>query len=420
MKLVTSKESLSALDENPFPNDEMTRLFVGGDCLLNTEESDLLSNEPSSITSSAFTDWHLASSVRPTVWPLAFAIWLQDSDQDAVLERSLHTYTSLVSGMSLPPTSLESLRNWRSRFPHLATLHQDGAVNSQIFLFDVSFNTMDVLPSFPAFLCTQSEVTSSDTYACHTWKCTTKIYKHGKLVADYLQKVSQVDSPDGTSKLILPFASNFWSATFTTTFNVTGQYSKSHRSEDMEDDEALLAIRGISVVQELFATSAVCQSVPKRVALFLWEFNRAMPGEAGSATWRSLIPPPCRILTNSPSPDRYPELNPTSSESSIVTAVEHWESTATPSTDLSNESYIYNPVDSSLEIMSNPTYYTSLSHGVTQESIQASLGETGPLSYIPYDGSIPFVPDDPQGYMSQWQQYPSPFSDSHFPISIPY
>jgi hypothetical protein len=331
--------------------------------------------------------------------------------------------------MQLPSASLENFPHWRSRFPHLATLHQDGAVNSQIILFDVSFDMMTILPSTPAYLCTQFEVASSDAYACHTWECNTKIYRYGKRVRDRSQSVFQVDNLDGTSKLILPFASNFWSATFTTTFNKMGENSNSRCSEneDIEDNEAVLAIQGISVVQELFATSTVCRSAPKRVALFLWEFNRATPGEAGRVTWRNLIPPPLRILTTSPSPVCCHGLNSPSHGSSNIRQIDPWEPSATLSANLCDESYdqrTYNQVTSpSLEMVSsNPTYYGSFSHGVSQGSVQASLGDAAQFNYFPYDSSVPYVtlPDDPQQYMSQWQQYPPPFLDSQFPISISY
>ncbi|KAH0559890.1 hypothetical protein GP486_003593 [Trichoglossum hirsutum] len=427
-KLVTSKESPSSLDEIPFTDSEMARLFTSNNASLESQEYDLSSGKPSDAGSGFFVDPHFVSSIQASVWPLTFAVWLQASGQDAALERSLHTYTSLIPERQLPSTSLESFPHWKSRFPHLATLHQDGAVNSQIILFDVSFDMMTILPSNPAYLCTQFEIASSDAYACHTWECNTKIYKYGKRVRDRSQSVFQVDNLDGTSKLILPFASNFWSATFTTTFN-TRQNSSSHCSEneDVEDDEAMSAIQGISVVQELFATSTIRRSAPKRVALFLWEFKRATPGEAGGVTWRNLIPPPLRILTNSPSPVHPHGLNSSGHGDSDVQQIEQWEPPAILSASFCDESHgqhAYSQTTSPpLEIVpSNPAYYGSFSNGVSQEGVQASLGDAGQFNYLPFDSSVPYftLPDDLQQYMSQWQQYLPPFLDSQFPISISY
>jgi hypothetical protein len=421
LKLVTSKESPNAFDENPLPTDEMTRLFMSDGPLRNHQECNILSTSPASTARGRLLDSNLGSSTHTSVWPHTFAIWLQASGEDAALERSLHTYTSLMSGIQLSSTFLESLRHWKSRFPHLAMLHHNGAVDSQIVLFDVSFDTMAVLPRTPSFLCTRFDVTSSGNYAYHTWECTTKIYKNGKLVRDRSQQVFQVDGPDGTSKLSLPFASNFWSSTFTRTFNTTGQGFSSYGgdSESIEDDGAISAIRGISVVQELFATSTICQSAPKRVALFLFEFSKATRGEAGSVTWRNLIPPPAKILANSPSPDQYYPLTPPSNEASNVLANDPWESTATPSINLCGEGYdqgTYNPVNSpSLEMVTwDPAYLASLSRELSNENILASLGSTGQLDCLPYNNSIPYVTliDGSQQYMNQWQQYPSPLSEN--------
>ncbi|KAI9779068.1 MAG: hypothetical protein M1839_007734 [Geoglossum umbratile] len=426
LKLVTSKESPSTFDENPLPTDEMTRLFITSG---NSQECDLPSASPLTIASGTLFGSHLASSVHESVWPLTFAIWLQASGQEAALERSLHTYTSLAPGIQLPSTFLESLSDWRSRFPHLATLHQDGAVNSQIVLFNVSFNTMAVLPSTPSFLCTSFDLATSSTYVCHTWKCTTKIYKHGRLVRDRSQQVFQANGPDGASKLSLPFASSFWSNTFTRVFNAAGGVSDSHggRDGDMGDDSAMSAIQGISVVQELFATSTIFQSAPKRVALFLFEFSKATREEAGSITWRNLIPPPANILSNSPSPGCYHPLIPPSNETSNALANEPWETTATSSTNFCNGDYgqdTYNPTNSpSFEMVTwDPTYLASLSRELSQEGVQPSLGNTGQLDCFPYDNSTSYIAltGGSQQYVIQWQQYPSPLSGNQLPESGTY
>ena len=163
------------------------------------------------------------------------------------------------------------------------------------------------------------------------------------------------------------------------------------------------------------------------MALFLFEFSKATRGEAGSVTWRNLIPPPAKILANSPSPDQYHPLTPPGNEALSVLVSDPWESTAAPSINLCSEGYdqgAYNPANSpSLEMVTwDPTYLASLSRGLSNESALASLESTGQLDCFPYDNGIPYVTllNSSQQYMSQWQQYPSPLSENQFPVSRAY
>ena len=254
-----------------------------------------------------------AHSLRPSVYPVDFAMWAQRDPKsptqnlDPSISDSVHVYTSLTTSPTLPPMPLESLSNWRTKFPRLSSLHHSGAVGCEITLLETSLNLKVPSTSLSGcVLATQFDVFASSAHAGHSWQCRTNIYCSGNLITTSTHEVpyADTDSEDGPVKLRPPFASVFWAQTF-----VQLGLGGGNRDAKAAMDRADQHVRTISVVQELLTTSfwsdgeAASETGSQLVALFLWQFRTTEKGEiAGKTTWRSLYPPPSRTLVNSPIP----------------------------------------------------------------------------------------------------------------------
>ncbi|KAI9805824.1 MAG: hypothetical protein M1825_000438 [Sarcosagium campestre] len=306
MKLVKPRRSN---DERPFHMSPQLKVFLAGgdpDSILPAAQSTLPSQQdlrgPLPILGDSLTS--TPSNPKELFRPLNFVMWVQPPDQDHVLTNGIHTYTSLGISSPLPTMPLESVYNWRSSFPHLASLHHTGAVGCEITYLESSLNMPNSCSPLTGWvLGTQLEVVVPPSYDGYQWHCVTHMYcprKEPRIVEREVQRGES--GSDGGTRLHLHFAPNFWAETFV---DMAEERRKLWERNEfaLAEEKVLRHVRNISVVQELFATIDGEGSGRKRMGIFLWNFKGTTIGEPeAKTTWRNLIPPPSRILTNSPAP----------------------------------------------------------------------------------------------------------------------
>lgn len=239
-------------------------------------------------------------SDAPRIEPSNFTMWVGSPNHAGGVEGCFHTYTRLSQADSVRPASAEplsSIPQWKTRFPHVAEVLEDPESTDicPIIHFQSSISVMPSMPSQSSVLCTEFEVTSlNPVYENYDWECVTRIYAPGKKVWELSHAVSATDELDGSKKLTLPFASDFWAAFYTglssgqqtnTTAKIDRERLRRRRSK-----EARAAIKGITVVQELFSTALSDAGTKQRSAMFIWEFTKAESGIlVGKTTWREVI-----------------------------------------------------------------------------------------------------------------------------------
>ncbi|KAH8150836.1 uncharacterized protein LAJ45_05017 [Morchella importuna] len=357
--------------------------------------------------------------VLPTVRPTNFAMWVgSPSHHAAGVEGCFHTYTRL-SHTERPAAAapLSSIPEWNTRFPHLADLleHSESATPSfPIVHFESSVSVMPTMPSQSSVLCAEFEVTSSSpTYDNYGWECVTRIYSTGKRVWESSQACSVTDEFNGSKKLTLPFASEFWAAFYTELSTAQRQDGAAtldgERLRRRRGKEARAAIKGITVVQELFSTALSSAGIKRRSAMFLWEFTKADPSSLiGKTTWRQIIPPMSQMMEN---PTCTPTPSSCSSSIGVVDDSPWTQLPLSPFDPLSPPIYFLGSSQQQQQQQAN-TFPTQ--EDVNYQFLQSS--QAGPSTLPPFTAGLlalsstgPVMPD-PSEYFTQWPQGFSPVS----------
>lgn len=245
--------------------------------------------------------------------PSAFMMWVGTLNDSGSVDDCFHTYTALApSGAQRPTGELAAMPRWQARFPHVADIaHELADSRTQTLHLSASMATLATATPENSLLCTVLQIDvprhcyrdtadGDDENDDEAWRCVSRIYARGKKVWELSHAVPAVTECDGSStKLTLPFASDFWSA-FYTALSAAGE--RGHDSSSDEEEEvgrrqqrqadgekgARQAIGGITVVQEVWRTGIMDE---RRAAVLLWDFTKAYAGHCGTATWRELIPP---------------------------------------------------------------------------------------------------------------------------------
>ncbi|RPB04441.1 TEA-domain-containing protein [Choiromyces venosus 120613-1] len=279
----------------------------------------------------------------PRIRPINFAMWVGSPSQVRGVDGCFHSYTRLTQDdVVLPAAPIASIPEWRSRFPHVAdVLNTESFETCPVLHFQASVSVMSELPTQSSILCTEFEVSSSsgnigsssssiNSSACdphhlpfhhhhqpsQEWECITRIYAPGKKVWELSHAVDATTEMGGSRKLTLPFASDFWAAFYTGLSTSSSSAAvplhhhhhhhrqQSDRTATADQNEKLrrrrakecrAAIKGITVVQELFCSTTTASALSgtrprERAALFLWDFTKAEAGQAGKTTWREIVP----------------------------------------------------------------------------------------------------------------------------------
>ncbi|KAI9761313.1 MAG: Multiple RNA-binding domain-containing protein 1 [Chaenotheca gracillima] len=242
------------------------------------------------------------------VRPVNFDMWVEPPrapHEESSIDRNVHIYTTLSTATPLQAVKLDTVENWRVTFPRLSSLHHDGAVDCEITLLETSINMNTTSPLAGCELGTRFEVLASSAFANHTWHSITNVYSPGNTVQNRYDPVPHADGgPNSSVKLRPRFASSFWAHKFVE-LGVKQSFWKDRTDERLAEAKARSYVRGISAMQELYATPSgqIGDASAKRVAIFLWKFTKTRPEDTGGQTqWRKLIPPPSKILSNSAGP----------------------------------------------------------------------------------------------------------------------
>jgi hypothetical protein len=222
---------------------------------------------------------------------------------------SFHTYTCLVQETPAASVSLSSIPSWQTRFPRVAEITRDEATGA-VFGGNCTFlhiqSSISVIVPEEATaegllrtqVDTQLEVSlPDDVYEGFQWDCVTRIYAPGKKapVWDVTHECCQVveDPVRASRKLVLPFASEFWGAFYNGLFGAQSDHGSDggfHTEQEVDT-----AIRGITVVQELFSVQGA--GAKERSAVLMWEFTKADSGWPGTAVWREVIRQSGKVTT---------------------------------------------------------------------------------------------------------------------------
>ncbi|KAA8893875.1 hypothetical protein FN846DRAFT_470991 [Sphaerosporella brunnea] len=208
----------------------------------------------------------------------------------------LHTYTALSREDASPGASvpLSAIQSWQTRFPRVAEITNDeistnDALDGCTFLHiqsSIAVMAPEAVPS-ESQLSTQVELSLfDDIYDGYQWDCVTRIYARGRKtpVWDVTQQRLQLvnDTVRACRTLELPFASEFWSVF----------YNKLKSNDDDGDQDLDAALRGMTVVQELFLRQG--SGTKDRLAVLMWEFTKADSSWPGKVVWREVIRQPGR------------------------------------------------------------------------------------------------------------------------------
>ena len=258
---------------------------------------------------------------RPTVRRVEFAIELCRGRTTEIM----HTYTSIQCVMPSAPRSLDDLKGWRTFYPPLADYFDQGQIECPVFLFDTHLGLMDDFPGCVASVSTENSLDIAQGIHYTDWQSLTRFYEEEGQPVDLAKLAKSYKDPQngkawghlsafpGTrptdAKLKVPLKSAWWATTFT---KIISQKLKAKAAKDpnaikIEEENTDRYIRGISVMQEIYASSRSSRSKSERIVILLWKFSTARKGEAATTSWREVVPPMSPFQVQSPT---LPQLQP--------------------------------------------------------------------------------------------------------------
>lgn len=224
-----------------------------------------------------------------------------------------HKYTCLTNqGLR---TNLESIDDWRSRFPYLANLHAMDELECDIIHMDVALGlTATHAPEGSDLIGRITMSIPGRELSDCVWQSVTTLTRPSELLRDpsvdpALEAIAvptEVLAVSETeTQLKVPFPANAWAHTFTSLTNI--QLALEERKNmalhklhsDLHVPSVRHCVEQISMYQEIESRSGPSVPFIKR-AILLWTFRKARVGEAGTTIWRYLDPPPPRDAVMSP------------------------------------------------------------------------------------------------------------------------
>jgi transcriptional enhancer factor len=423
--------------------DEPMRRWLGGGSLPRDQRNHQKYGRPRVLPSQGLsTSSATLGAHSVAIYPTDFAMWLLVPERQAIQD-SLHTYTRL-SPVAHSETRLDDVHHWRSRFPHVGLLNNDGAVDCQITLYEATLDTeVHSNEATSLVLANSLELALGPRFNYHMWKCSTNIFLHGRQVKQHITKLTV--KPGGVAaagiietSLVSDFWKDYLSAISNEQSSATAGLVGLER-EQCVDDIARRQIKRVTVVQEIWATPVgSSEDAGKRVALFLWKFNSANRGETGTTIWRNIIPPPSRILTGTPThaSDRMPLQSSTQAyddqmsyplaHNSLSMVPESWDTTQSA---LLEQIAEYDPISSSFSsapstssaesFYQNMTYTTSALPQNSSSTPNNTSMYTYPSSYEEqdhYDIAPHAGPADQNHHFinATWENFNSSFADEGY------
>lgn len=223
----------------------------------------------------------------------------------------LHVYTSLQSEIGSTSKNLDEIPHWQMLYPQLASCYDKCQSIGEIILFETSFRLMDnhppvklveKQPALRSKLGVDFTVDINQGAAYSRWQCQSSFYEKGLLKESLMTPTSFDPLPSGEARIVVLHSSQWWVNCFTKIIDERLQREQEGDLLAVEEaaERARRHIRDITVIQEIWATTETDGSSPKRLAIFLWNFQQAHDHEAAITTWRKLIPPAMKTESFSP------------------------------------------------------------------------------------------------------------------------
>ncbi len=286
-----------------------------------TSQSSHLNALPPSPAETVGSHWNSS----PTIRRVQFEMSSSKKQNDAL--QALHTYTSIQSETPSAPRPLDDVVDWRTFFPPLSAFHYQGQIDCPIYLFDTSFCLTDNYPESGTALSIDISMDVAQGNGFTDWQSHTRFYEErGRLVdlEKFYEEFDESQSPwralkchptNGSADCWLkgiPLKSQWWIRVFSKIImrKRAAEDTKNPEAIKQEEDYAHRYLRGMSVMQEIWATPRGCENPQdQRVAILLWKFGKARKGEVATASWRRLEPPVSPFQVQSPtSPAQQPPL----------------------------------------------------------------------------------------------------------------
>ena len=231
-------------------------------------------------------------------------------------KEKFHKYTSNQTDIGALTRALEEVRDWRTSFPLLERYHEQGQLESDIILIESHLDLLAEYPPKNSSLSIRFMVNVTGVSGSERWSTRTEYYENNghqldmrKFYAKYsIDKPTSWDTPvrfqgSGQSdvKLEIPLQSTWWVQLFTMMAARKQEWKHDPELSQQEDEWSRRYLQEMSILQELWVNHGDDGTSSSRVAIILWKFSPTRTGEAGTTTWRKLMPPPKRIEINSPS-----------------------------------------------------------------------------------------------------------------------
>jgi transcriptional enhancer factor len=223
--------------------------------------------------------------------------------------------------------SLESISNWRQRFPYLQQLVTAGQLQCDIIHMDVSLSLLVSHPPEGAELCCQTVLSFSQPHE-YEWRIVTTFNRPPELYRDPHSDppvereacVGQATSlVDGETRVKIPFPAVGWANAVTCLTNLQAKYEENSKNQaygSISNSNIRLArdyVEQISMYQEVLSSPAPRMPFTRR-AIIVWTFHQALDSEGNGTHWRYLDPLPPRRSCMSPSPHASHHISASMSE----------------------------------------------------------------------------------------------------------
>ena len=250
-----------------------------------------------------------------------FAMTLEDRRGSKAVR---HTCTSIQSETPSAPKALADLSGWRQMYPTLAASNDQGPIDCPVFLFDAHLSFLE--HGYPSNLRISLFMDFSQGAHYTEWRSHPKFYEHNGCPVDLTDsgantlESEQLKGTDNCRLGQVFFRPKWWVQVFASLIKEKMMAEDKGDPKLIRDAEerATQYVRGLSIMQEIWATHRASNRGPQRMAVLLWRFDTARRGVAAITSWRKLVPPLSAYDVQSPHP--LPENPPMTLESALQAA----------------------------------------------------------------------------------------------------
>jgi transcriptional enhancer factor len=312
--------------------------------------------------------------------------------EDGKLSTRAHTYSDSIP-RAMGYSILDTLPNWRTRFPILAQIQARNELKCDVIHLDVSLELRyGSLPERSELWGKFEVLVPGKHNRQSVWRCTQSLHKPADLYGspstdpryENMNSVPHVVryEPGVGTHLRVSFPASPWAHALERLSTMEAQFEEAVQTGAPlpTPTTARQYIDQITMFQELFCSDAPNQPFTRR-AILLWTFKKCKAGEQGQASWRYLDPLPPRSACFSPHPGTNHVVSAVMSEN-----FGNWADNMSPSLNLSAAP---NPFDSLSQYEELPTPVSTMT-GASQ--MQYSFPSFG---YSPAD-NLSFISHETQ------------------------